>query len=184
MLSGGKKEKQPLKWDYPHPNIIMHKSIILLQPHRKQRCTLTFTKYSRNEKHRHKSFEDLNNKRLANQGNLYYTEEGLRRKIRFMYLSLAMNSNSWHLRLSWKVIFTTQELSCAAIRCLLDLNGFLHRIHQGEYISLSSQSRELCDIFKNTFNVALDYNFSVYTKKMALLWGPPEWPSTSPYFQS
>lgn len=76
-----------------------------------------------------------------------------------------MNSNSWHLRLSWKVIFTTQELSCAAIRCLLDLNGFLHRIHQGEYISLSSQSRELCDIFKNTFNVALDYNFSVYKKK-------------------
>lgn len=74
------KEKQPLKWNYPHPNIIMHKSIILLQLHRKQRCTLTFTKYSRNEKHRHKSFEDLHNKRLANQGNLYYTEEGAQEK--------------------------------------------------------------------------------------------------------
>lgn len=81
MLSGGKKEKQPLEWDYPHPNIIMHKSIILLQPHRKQCCTLTFTKYSRNEKHRHKSFEDLNNKRLANQGNLYYTEAQEKNKI-------------------------------------------------------------------------------------------------------
>lgn len=56
----------------------MHKSIILLQPHRKQHCTLTFTKYS--EKHRHKSFEDLNNKRLANQGNLYYTEKGAQEK--------------------------------------------------------------------------------------------------------
>lgn len=37
------------------PNIIMHKSIIWLQQHRKQHPTLTFTIYSMSEKHRRKS---------------------------------------------------------------------------------------------------------------------------------
>lgn len=54
-------------------NIIMHKSIIWLQQHRKQHPALTFTIYSRSEEQRLKS-EDLHTKRLANQDNLCHVD--------------------------------------------------------------------------------------------------------------